>query len=87
MCAMMSGLRFRSVLVVLMKRSDMIEVDVLAQLVTIHGLVTPSLVCPPCRGLVSRILLGGLTEAFIGLASSLELLDGSVAGHAGDEGS
>lgn len=50
-------------------------VNILAQLVAVDGLVSPALVGPPSRRLVTRILLGGLAETGVGLASSLELLD------------
>jgi uncharacterized membrane protein len=62
------------------------SIDILVQLATHHGLVAPSLVGPPRGRFVARVLLGGLTETVIGLASGFKLLDGSVAGHVGDEG-
>jgi hypothetical protein len=62
-------------------------VDILVQLAAVDGLVSPALVGPPSRRFVTRILLGGLTETFVSLSSSLELLDGGVAGHGRDEGS
>lgn len=64
-----------------------VGMNVLAQLVAVDGLVSPALVGPPSRRLVTRILLGSLTETGVGLASSLELLDRGVAGHGSDEGS
>jgi len=64
-----------------------VGINVLAQLVAVDGLVSPALVGPPSRRLVTRILLGSLTETGVGLASSLELLDRGVAGHGSDEGS
>jgi hypothetical protein len=69
------------------KSKRQIGVDILAQLVAIDGLVSPSLVGPLSRRLVARILLGSLAETFVGPASSLELLEGGVADHDGDEGS
>jgi hypothetical protein len=62
-------------------------VDVLAQLVAVDGLVSPALAGPPSRRFVARVLLGSLAEPFVGLASGLELVDGGVTGHGGDEGS
>lgn len=51
-----------------------------------HRLVAPSLVSPPGGRLVAGILLGRLTEAFVGLATSFELLDGGVGRYAGEKG-
>jgi hypothetical protein len=62
-------------------------VDILIQLVTVDGLVSPTLIGPPSRRLVTRVLLGSLAEALVGPASSLELVDGGVTGHGRDEGS
>lgn len=59
--------------------------DLLVDLVTVDGLVSPALVGPPSRRLVTGILLRSLAETLVGLASSLELLNGCVTGHGGDE--
>jgi hypothetical protein len=55
-------------------------------LVTIDGLISPTLVGPPGRRLVTGVLLRGLTETLVGLASSLELLNRGVTSNGGNKG-
>jgi hypothetical protein len=64
-----------------------VGLNILVQLVAVDRLKSPALVGPPSRRVVTRILLRSLAETWVDLASGLELFDGSVAGHGGDEGS
>jgi hypothetical protein len=57
------------------------------QLAAEDRLVAPALVGPPSRRLVTGVLLGLLAETLVSLTANLELLNGGVAGHAGDKGS
>jgi hypothetical protein len=75
------------VLLVHEKSRVQVGLNILVQLVAVDGLESPTLIGPPSRRVVTRILLRSLAETWVGLASGLELLDGSVAGHGGDEGS
>lgn len=68
-------------------RSVLVSNDVgVRNFIAVDGLVSPALGRPPSRRLVTGIDLARLTVAFISLASSLKLLNGSVAGNGGNEG-